>query len=448
MVRPGRGPRRRAAQDGPRRAPRWRQAEPPAFRHFGASQVVDEAEVGLKDREGLGHDLVLDLLWQAEVAARMPDAEDALGAGVPDHGAAPTPQCRQPVAEAVEEADMDEEPHHPSGKAAEAQPADAHDRLEPPDGGGTAEVAVLEGDCAAALEPPFDRVGSVQAALHGDLADARQVVEVRHVADGEHLGVTGQGQIGEHLDPPGAVGLRSGGVGQHAGERGRLDASRPDRGAALDAALLPLGRLGVDPERIDAHDAAAHAQLDAHLLELLGRPLAQAVAEVGQRLLAAVDQEDTDGGRVDVPEVAGQAAGGQLADLPGQLHAGRPAAHDGEGHEEALLGRVGPRLGDLEGAEDPPPQLQGVVDGLHPRCDHGELVVAEVGLARAGRHDQAVVGIVARRRPGWTAVCTTRCSRSNPVTLARTTSTFLWRRIMCRSTGAISPGERMPVATW
>ena len=158
--------------------------------------------------------------------------------------------------------------------------------------------------------------------------------------------------------------------------------------------FCPSAALGVDPERIDAHDAPAHAQLDAHLLELLGGSLAQAVTEVGQRLLPAVDQEDPDGGGVDVAEVAGQAAGGQLADLPGQLHTGRPAADDGEGHEEALLGRVGPRLGDLEGAEDPPPELHGVIDGLHPRCDHGEFVVAEVGLAGAGRHDQAVVGIV------------------------------------------------------
>ena len=94
-----------------------------------------------------------------------------------------------------------------------------------------------------------------------------------------------------------------------------------------------------------------------------------------------------------MPEVAGQAPVGELADLARQLHAGRPGPDDRKGHEEALLGRVDPRLGDLEGAEHPASQLHGVVDRLHPRGDQRELVVAEVRLAGPGRHDQAVVGV-------------------------------------------------------
>ena len=49
-------------------------------------------------------------------------------------------------------------------------------------------------------------------------------------------------------------------------------------------------------------------------------------------------------------------------------------------------------LGHLEGPEDPSPQLERVVDRLHPGRPARELVVAEVGLAGARRHDQAVVG--------------------------------------------------------
>ena len=48
-------------------------------------------------------------------------------------------------------------------------------------------------------------------------------------------------------------------------------------------------------------------------------------------------------------------------------------------------------LGELEGAEDPAAQLERVVDALHAGRELGELVVAEVGLAGAGRHDQRVV---------------------------------------------------------
>ena len=42
---------------------------------------------------------------------------------------------------------------------------------------------------------------------------------------------------------------------------------------------------------------------------------------------------------------------------------------------------------------------------------------------------------------------TTRACRSKPVTSASTTAAFPWYRRTCRSDGAISPSERMPVAT-
>ena len=92
----------------------------------------------------------------------------------------------------------------------------------------------------------------------------------------------------------------------------------------------------------------------------------------------------------------GQAAGGQFADLAGQLHARGPRSDDGEGHEEALLRGVGSRLGDLEGAVHAATELHGVVDRLHPRSDQRVLVVSEVRLPGSGGDDQAVVGIVER----------------------------------------------------
>jgi hypothetical protein len=45
----------------------------------------------------------------------------------------------------------------------------------------------------------------------------------------------------------------------------------------------------------------------------------------------------------------------------------------------------------LEGAEDPPPELERVIDGLHPRRVRGELGMAEIRLACPRGHDQAVV---------------------------------------------------------
>ena len=71
-----------------------------------------------------------------------------------------------------------------------------------------------------------------------------------------------------------------------------------------------------------------------------------------------------------------------------------PGADDDEGHQPLALGRVVGHLGQLEAAEDAAAQLQRVVDALHARGELGEVVVAEVGLARTGGDDEAVVGEV------------------------------------------------------
>ena len=76
---------------------------------------------------------------------------------------------------------------------------------------------------------------------------------------------------------------------------------------------------------------------------------------------------------------------------PGDLDARRAAADDDEREPfSPLLGIVLQRR-HLEGPEDPSPDLERVVDRLHPRRPAGELVVTEVGLAGACADDQAVV---------------------------------------------------------
>ena len=87
-----------------------------------------------------------------------------------------------------------------------------------------------------------------------------------------------------------------------------------------------------------------------------------------------------------------QRALGELGDLAGHLDTGRAGTDDDEGQQVVdVLALGGHQLGQLEGTEDAAAQLEGVVDALHARGELGELVVAEVGLAGAGRHDQRVV---------------------------------------------------------
>ena len=52
-----------------------------------------------------------------------------------------------------------------------------------------------------------DRVGRVQATLHGDFGHAGEVVERHHVADDEHLGVPRHRAVRQHRDATGPVDL-------------------------------------------------------------------------------------------------------------------------------------------------------------------------------------------------------------------------------------------------
>ena len=91
-----------------------------------------------------------------------------------------------------------------------------------------------------------------------------------------------------------------------------------------------------------------------------------------------------------VRKAPGQGALGEFGDLAGQLDAGRPGADHDEGQPAFALGVVGGDLGLLERAEDAAAQLERVIDGLHAGREGGEVVVAEVGLLRAGGDDEAV----------------------------------------------------------
>ena len=108
-------------------------------------------------------------------------------------------------------------------------------------------------------------------------------------------------------------------------------------------------------------------------------------------MLGAVHQDDASLRRIDVAELALQRVRGELADLSRHLHARRARAHDDEGEELAHQSRIGLDLRQLKRAENTRAQLERVIDGLHARREHREVVVAEVGLARARRHDQRVV---------------------------------------------------------
>ena len=77
-----------------------------------------------------------------------------------------------------------------------------------------------------------------------------------------------------------------------------------------------------------------------------------------------LDEDDPGVGRVDRAEVAPQRVAGDFADRPGHLDPGRPAADDDERQPLARVGS-GSRSAPSK-AQDPPPDLGRVLDGLQP----------------------------------------------------------------------------------
>ena len=196
---------------------------------------------------------------------------------------------------------------------------------------------------------------------------------------------------------------------------------------------------------VDVGDHRVQLDLDAHLLQ----PALRLEPELGphrrQHRGCGLDEDHPGLGRVDGPERPGQGPVRELGDLADDLDARRSGADHDEGQPACAFGLRRRHLGGLERAEDPAAQFERVVDGLHAGRERLEMVVAEVGLLRACGHDQAVE----RRDPlpvqqlggdGFVL-------QVDPDDVAEQTSAFFCLRKMIRVAGAISPTDRMPVAT-
>ena len=156
-------------------------------------------------------------------------------------------------------------------------------------------------------------------------------------------------------------------------------------------ALVPRIGCNVDSVGVDACDPRTHAEFDAELFECRRRLRGESVAECCEWFLASVHEQDPDRRGIKGPEVAPEAAYRELADLTGDLDTGRSGADHHDGQPGLLLGWVAGDFGHLERPEDPAPELDRVVEGLHPGREEGKLVVTEVRLVHAGGHDETVV---------------------------------------------------------
>ena len=112
---------------------------------------------------------------------------------------------------------------------------------------------------------------------------------------------------------------------------------------------------------------------------------------MAQRLVARVEQHHPDLAGIDPPEAGAERALGELADLSGDLDAGRTGADDRHRQPARPLLGILAELGHLQRLQQPPPQAERIGEGLHAGRVGGQLVVAEVREPGARGDDQAVV---------------------------------------------------------
>ena len=152
-----------------------------------------------------------------------------------------------------------------------------------------------------------------------------------------------------------------------AASGGACDPRGPQDGAHLVPGDVAVVVLDLDAAQVGLGDDRAHVQLDAELAPGRGRPARTAS---GRTMASGALPPSNSRTRASSGWMcrysSAQRLGGDLADLPGQLHPGRPGPDQGEGEPALPFGRVGGGLGQLERAEHPPPDLHRVLDRLHP----------------------------------------------------------------------------------
>ena len=235
--------------------------------------------------------------------------------------------------------------------------------------GRRSEVAVAEGfrglgrrrRARTGVDPPPDPPGGVVPRLHRDLGDARELVEAHQVPDHRDLRMSGDREVRLTDDAPGPVLLGPGGLRQHAGERrcrrrrrstGRC---RPRTGRTRRPCPGRRGRLASTSVTMESMCSSTPILTSdfAALAESFGPNGASGTVPASKSSTLASSGSMR---RNSLRSVSG----GQLADLAGEFHPGRPAADQGEGQPAPALGRIRRGLRHLEGAEDAPADHQRV----------------------------------------------------------------------------------------
>src|SRR5664279_601506 len=169
---------------------------------------------------------------------RAGDDPRPLGAAAAEEARRPAQHHDEAVLVADQVPDVNPKPDQPGREATEADEAEVRDGAPPSDRGQVALVDVAKRLGLFTAEPAFDRRRGVRALLNrhgrqpGEIAHpAVAIADLRHVAEGDHLGMTGQGEVRGHGHAARLVDLRTRLLPKLGGQLRGPDPGRPAWGA-------------------------------------------------------------------------------------------------------------------------------------------------------------------------------------------------------------------------
>src|SRR5262245_13159190 len=121
------------------------------------------------------------------------DRDGSLPAAAAQKGERPVQDRRQPILEAGQECEMDDEPEDPRRCARQPEPAEIRDRAKTCDRRQRSEITIDEWSrLRPSSQPLDDRPSGVPPRLHRDFGHAWIVVQLHQVSDDEDLEMPGQ----------------------------------------------------------------------------------------------------------------------------------------------------------------------------------------------------------------------------------------------------------------
>ena len=287
---------------------------------------------------------------------------------------------------------MRDAPHQPREEALQPEAAHLDDGALAPDGGERTVVPIAERRERLALLPREQQLRHIDALLLRDRRDAGQriavcIVERGGVADDEDIAEPRHRKVRCDLHAARAIGLGAEPLARRRGHH----AGRPHHRARLDACRfrsLADRHAGV-VERRDRR--AERTSTPSCSSEVRAASESGGSNGVSRRGAASTRMMRAARGSMERKSLA-SARFASSAIAPAISTPVGPPPTITKFKQPRPLGRIGFGLGLLEGEQDAAANVGRVVDGLQPRSAGGPFVVTEIGVLRAGRENQDVVG--------------------------------------------------------